>query len=124
MNYYLSINYEKEHSDLRKKWNRLKQFRKKYLRRLGYFRKIYLYNMQPAWMVLSCLPVLPPDLRPVTKLGGQIFISDIRVKNRHLSFFRFHISHLTVPPFCMDDFYHVLLEFYKKYFSFHLFFIF
>ncbi|KAL6766103.1 rpoC1 (chloroplast) [Auxenochlorella protothecoides x Auxenochlorella symbiontica] len=77
MNYYLSINYEKEHSDLRKKWNRLKQFRKKYLRRLGYFRKIYLYNMQPAWMVLSCLPVLPPDLRPVTKLGGQIFISDI-----------------------------------------------
>ena len=77
MNYYLSINYEKEYNDLRKKWNRLKQFRKKYLRRLGYFRKIYLYNMQPAWMVLSCLPVLPPDLRPVTKLGGQIFISDI-----------------------------------------------
>nr|AHK10003.1 beta' chain of RNA polymerase [Prototheca wickerhamii] len=93
MDYYLNIQYEKQHGDLRKKWNRLKQVRKKYLRRLGYFRKIFLYNMQPAWMVLSCLPVLPPDLRPVTKLGGQIFISDLNSLYRKVLTRSKRISH-------------------------------
>jgi len=33
---------------------------------------------QPEWMVLSVLPVLPPDLRPIVELKeGQLITSDI-----------------------------------------------
>uniref|UniRef100_UPI0030035E68 RNA polymerase subunit beta' n=1 Tax=Prototheca lentecrescens TaxID=2836214 RepID=UPI0030035E68 len=54
----------------------LKQLRSYSIRKSYYFRKIYLNQMQPAWMVLSCLPVLPPDLRPMTKIDDQVFTSD------------------------------------------------
>lgn len=50
----------------------------KLLRRLKliwYFRRT---KNQPIWMVLSILPVLPPDLRPIVQLeGNQIAISDL-----------------------------------------------
>lgn len=58
-------------------WSNLKQMRRELLRRLDCFRKIYLNNMQPAWIVLSCLPVLPPDLRPVTNIEDDSFLSDL-----------------------------------------------
>jgi DNA-directed RNA polymerase subunit beta' len=74
----LNFAWDKEtEEDLQAKWNHLKQIRKKHLRRLGFFRKIYLNFMQPAWMILNCLPVLPPDLRPITKLNEQLFLSDL-----------------------------------------------
>ena len=35
-------------------------------------------NMRPEWMVLSILPVLPPDLRPLVPLeGGRFASSDL-----------------------------------------------
>lgn len=50
----------------------------KLLRRLKliwYFRRT---KNQPSWMILSVLPVLPPDLRPIVQLeGNQIAISDL-----------------------------------------------
>ena len=50
----------------------------KILRRLKliwYFRQT---KNQPSWMILSVLPVLPPDLRPIIQLeGNQIAISDL-----------------------------------------------
>uniref|UniRef100_UPI0030029C5B RNA polymerase subunit beta' n=1 Tax=Prototheca fontanea TaxID=2836215 RepID=UPI0030029C5B len=58
-------------------WEFLKQLRNHLLRKINYFKKIYLNGMQPAWMILTCLPVLPPNLRPITKIDDQVFISDI-----------------------------------------------
>uniref|UniRef100_UPI003001134A RNA polymerase subunit beta' n=1 Tax=Prototheca miyajii TaxID=2034260 RepID=UPI003001134A len=60
-------------------WNRLKRLRKTFLRRLLFFRKMYSNLMQPAWMVLNCLPVLPPDLRPSTNIEGRFVLSDLNV---------------------------------------------
>lgn len=70
-------NWDKEKLSLLKKLNRLKQLEKKCLRRLQYFRDFYKTNMEPAWMVLSYLPVLPPGLRPITSIRGELIVSDI-----------------------------------------------
>jgi DNA-directed RNA polymerase subunit beta' len=69
--------WEKEKLSIVKKLNRLKQSEKKCLRRLHYFRDFQLTNMQPAWMILSYLPVLPPGLRPITSIRGELIVSDI-----------------------------------------------
>lgn len=60
-----------------KKLAKLKQLEKNCLRRLHYFRDFHKTNMQPAWMILSYLPVLPPGLRPITSIRGELIVSDI-----------------------------------------------
>ena len=60
-----------------KKLTRLKQYEKKYVKRLQYFRDFYNSNMKPAWMILSYLPVLPPGLRPIMSIQGELIVSDI-----------------------------------------------
>nr|YP_009237995.1 beta subunit of RNA polymerase [Pseudomuriella schumacherensis]AMO01421.1 beta subunit of RNA polymerase [Pseudomuriella schumacherensis] len=47
------------------------------LRRLKMIRKLFKKNSNPFHMILSVLPVLPPDLRPILKLGNQIAGSDL-----------------------------------------------
>ena len=69
--------WEKERLGILKKLNRLKQSEKKCLRRLHYFRDFHNTQMQPAWMMLSYLPVLPPGLRPITSIRGELVVSDI-----------------------------------------------
>jgi DNA-directed RNA polymerase subunit beta' len=44
----------------------------KHLRILNNF---YETNSNPAWMILSVIPVLPPTLRPITKLDNGITVS-------------------------------------------------
>lgn len=39
-------------------------------------------KMRLAWMVLNYLPVLPPDLRPITSIGGELVVSDINLLYR------------------------------------------
>ena len=56
---------------------RLKTLEKKQFRRLVYFRDFYKTRMQPAWMMLSYLPVLPPGLRPITSIRGELVVSDL-----------------------------------------------
>ena len=56
---------------------RFKELEKKLLRRVTYFRDFYVSDMQPAWMILSYLPVLPPGLRPITSIRGELVISDL-----------------------------------------------
>lgn len=56
---------------------RFKELEKKLLRRLVYFRDFYKAKNQPAWMVLSYLPVLPPGLRPITSIRGELVVSDL-----------------------------------------------
>nr|AUT83108.1 RNA polymerase beta' subunit [Campanula patula] len=59
------------------------------IRRMGLAKHFIRTNIQPEWMVLCLLPVLPPELRPIIELdGGKLMSSDInelyrRVINRN-----------------------------------------
>jgi DNA-directed RNA polymerase subunit beta' len=66
-----------EKSKINLEITRFKELEKKLLRRITYFRDFYVSEMQPAWMVLSYLPVLPPGLRPITSIRGELVISDL-----------------------------------------------
>jgi DNA-directed RNA polymerase subunit beta' len=51
---------------------------KKAIRRLQIVEAFRSSGQNPGWMVLSCLPVLPPELRPLLLLdGGRIASSDL-----------------------------------------------
>jgi DNA-directed RNA polymerase beta' subunit len=61
----------------------------KMLRRLKMFKAMVRNGTRPEWMILTTLPVLPPDLRPMVALeGGRYATSDLndlyrRVINRN-----------------------------------------
>ena len=67
----------KEFKRLRIKLNRLQQLQLKCKRQIEVFRDFEKSKMQPAWMILSYLPVLPPGLRPITSIRGELIVSDI-----------------------------------------------
>lgn len=64
-------------------------FRDKIIKRLRTIEQFLASKIEPSWMVLSNLPVLPPDLRPMVQLdGGRFATSDLndlyrRVINRN-----------------------------------------
>ncbi len=48
------------------------------LRRLKIFRSLEANNLRPEWMILTVIPVIPPDLRPMVPLdGGRFATSDL-----------------------------------------------
>ena len=53
------------------------EFVDKFSKRQEYFRDFYLARTAPAWMVLNFLPVIPPGLRPILSIGGELFVSDL-----------------------------------------------
>ena len=63
--------------------------RKKIVQRLRMVEGFLEHNMNPCWMILRILPVIPPDLRPLVPLdGGRFATSDLndlyrRVINRN-----------------------------------------
>ncbi|MFQ5826265.1 MAG: DNA-directed RNA polymerase subunit beta', partial [Dehalococcoidia bacterium] len=65
------------------------QRRKKASRRLRVVEALRRSGNKPEWMILTVLPVLPPDLRPMVQLdGGRFAVSDLndlyrRVINRN-----------------------------------------
>ena len=65
------------------------QRKKSLLKRLKVVDSFRQSNNDPEWMILDCLPVLPPDLRPLVPLdGGRFATSDLndlyrRVINRN-----------------------------------------
>ena len=65
------------------------QRKKSVLKRLKIVEAFRQSNNSPEWMILDCLPVLPPDLRPLVPLdGGRFATSDLndlyrRVINRN-----------------------------------------
>lgn len=62
------------------KWEDRKIQRRKDLlvRRIKLAKQFFQTNIKPEWMVLSLLPVLPPDLRPMIELGeGELITSDL-----------------------------------------------
>ncbi|MBN1262084.1 MAG: DNA-directed RNA polymerase subunit beta' [Anaerolineae bacterium] len=71
------------------RFGRSAQRRKKATRRLRVVEAFRKSNNRPEWMVLTVLPVLPPELRPMVQLdGGRFATSDLndlyrRVINRN-----------------------------------------
>ncbi len=63
--------------------------RKKIAKRLKVIEAFLLSGNRPEWMVMECIPVIPPDLRPLVPLdGGRFATSDLndlyrRVINRN-----------------------------------------
>ncbi|MBE3558559.1 MAG: DNA-directed RNA polymerase subunit beta' [Ktedonobacteraceae bacterium] len=85
-----SIDLDKLAMDLRHEINStVGQRRKKATKRLKVVEAFRKSNTSPAWMILTVLPVLPPDLRPMVQLdGGRFATSDLndlyrRVINRN-----------------------------------------
>ncbi|MDX1600330.1 MAG: DNA-directed RNA polymerase subunit beta' [Anaerolineales bacterium] len=68
---------------------RSKQRRKKATKRLKVVEAFRRSNNRPEWMIMTVLPVIPPDLRPMVQLdGGRFATSDLndlyrRVINRN-----------------------------------------
>ncbi|MFQ5578496.1 MAG: DNA-directed RNA polymerase subunit beta', partial [Anaerolineae bacterium] len=68
---------------------RSKQKLKKAIKRLKVAESLLRSNSRPEWMILTVLPVIPPDLRPMVQLdGGRFATSDLndlyrRVINRN-----------------------------------------
>ncbi len=68
---------------------RSKQIRKKSVKRLSVVESLRKSGNRPEWMILTVLPVIPPDLRPMVQLdGGRLATSDLndlyrRVINRN-----------------------------------------
>jgi DNA-directed RNA polymerase subunit beta' len=62
----------------KKRLKSLLSLRAKKLRRLKLVRHFRRTKARPEWMILSILPVLPPDLRPIIQLDGdQVAVSDL-----------------------------------------------
>jgi DNA-directed RNA polymerase subunit beta' len=86
-----------EKTDLKKEIEKLKKNleevvpanRLKFLRRLKFLQGMLRAGVRPEWMLLTVLPILPPDLRPMVQLdGGRYASSDLndlyrRVINRN-----------------------------------------
>lgn len=63
--------------------------RTRVMRRLKLLKSLHINAIEPKWMILEALPVIPPDLRPMVPLdGGRFATSDLndlyrRVINRN-----------------------------------------
>lgn len=84
------INLEEEAEKLRGEIESAKgQKRAKLIKRLRVIDNFIATGSQPEWMVMSAIPVIPPDLRPMVQLdGGRFATSDLndlyrRVINRN-----------------------------------------
>ncbi len=85
------LDMDKMASDLRTqiRGTRSKQLKKKAIKRLRVVESLRKSNNRPEWMILTVLPVIPPDLRPMVQLdGGRFATSDLndlyrRVINRN-----------------------------------------
>ncbi len=85
-----NINLDKLASDMRHEiGSTVGQRRKKATKRLKVVEAFRKSSTSPEWMILTVLPVLPPDLRPMVQLdGGRFATSDLndlyrRVINRN-----------------------------------------
>ena len=86
-----SMNLEEEKETIKEELNTTKSDikKKKLLRRLKLVEQFIFSGNKPEWMILTSLPVIPPDLRPLVPLdGGRFATSDLndlyrRVINRN-----------------------------------------
>ena len=85
-----SFNVQQQYDEALKLLSEVKgERRNKLLKKVRILESFLKANIQPKWMVLTVLPVIPPDLRPVVQLpGGKFATSDLndfyrRVINRN-----------------------------------------
>ncbi len=70
------IDIQEDIADILKTFGTLKgETRKKMFKKLKLLINLYISWVKPEWMVLSYLPVIPPDLRPVVQLEWWKFAS-------------------------------------------------
>ena len=81
---------------------RLLAQRSKTIRRLKLVRDFLRSKARPEWMILSTIPVLPPDLRPIIQLDGdQVAVSDLNKLYQKIFFRnkRFHRTNIENAPY-------------------------
>ncbi len=73
------VELEKEHEAIIKDLeDAVSEKRKKLIKRLETVEAFLYSDNQPEWMIMSVLPVIPPDLRPMLQLdGGRFATSDL-----------------------------------------------
>ncbi|MCF2655678.1 DNA-directed RNA polymerase subunit beta' [Lacrimispora saccharolytica] len=86
----LAIDLDEESKELRESLEDSSgQKRAKIIKRLEVVEAFKESGNQPSWMILDCIPVIPPDLRPMVQLdGGRFATSDLndlyrRIINRN-----------------------------------------
>ena len=84
------VDLEKEINDIKKELEGAQgQKRVRLLKRIDVLNAFYQSDNRPEWMIMDCIPVIPPDLRPMIQLdGGRFATSDLndlyrRVINRN-----------------------------------------
>ena len=85
-----AIDLEKEHAELREEMEHATgQKRTRIIKRLSVVESFRNSGNDPTWMIMDCIPVIPPDLRPMVQLdGGRFATSDLndlyrRIINRN-----------------------------------------
>lgn len=85
-----SLDIKKQYTESLKELNEARgEKRNKLLKKVRVLESFIKANISPKWIVLTVLPVIPPDLRPVVQLpGGKFATSDLndfyrRVINRN-----------------------------------------
>nr|YP_009370432.1 RNA polymerase beta [Cupressus chengiana]YP_009459398.1 RNA polymerase beta [Cupressus jiangeensis]ARO91899.1 RNA polymerase beta [Cupressus chengiana]AUS84534.1 RNA polymerase beta [Cupressus jiangeensis] len=69
---------KKLYNSIKKKLISLQRRKDRLVRRMKFAQYFIQTNVEPQWMVLCLLPVLPPDLRPMYKLNeGGVITSDL-----------------------------------------------
>ncbi len=86
----MAVDIEQEYEDLSEQMKEATgQKRARVIKRLEVVESFRESGNQPSWMVLDCIPVIPPDLRPMVQLdGGRFATSDLndlyrRIINRN-----------------------------------------
>ena len=86
----LAIDVEKEYVELNAQMEEATgQKRARIIKRLEVIEAFRESGNQPSWMVMDCIPVIPPDIRPMVQLdGGRFATSDLndlyrRIINRN-----------------------------------------
>ena len=86
----LAIDVEKEYVELNAQMEEATgQKRARIIKRLEVIEAFRESGNQPSWMIMDCIPVIPPDIRPMVQLdGGRFATSDLndlyrRIINRN-----------------------------------------
>ncbi|MCI2050075.1 MAG: DNA-directed RNA polymerase subunit beta' [Lachnospiraceae bacterium] len=86
----LAVDVEKEHKELQEEMETATgQKKARIIKRFEVIEAFRESGNEPSWMVLDCIPVIPPDLRPMVQLdGGRFATSDLndlyrRIINRN-----------------------------------------